>query len=137
MLKAGYSDRINKCTIGILYGVNGASDRLFVSGNPERINYDWYSGYSDLTYFPDTGYSALGTSGSAIIGYSIISNYLAAHKDWMEKDQNIILREGDLVNSQPSFRIINTLQGAGAIAPFSFAYLFDFCAFFSCISYIF
>lgn len=120
---AGYSDRINKCTIGILYGVNGASDRLFVSGNPERINYDWFSGFSDLTYFPDTGYSALGTSGSAIIGYSIISNYLAAHKDWMEKDQNIILREGDLVNNQPSFRIINTLQGAGAIAPFSFAYL--------------
>lgn len=119
----GYADKINKCTIGILYGVNGASDRLFVSGNPDYINYDWYSDQYDPTYFTDTGYSMLGTSASAIVGYSIISNYLAAHKDDMEKDQNIILRQGDLVDSEPSFRIINTLQGAGAIAPHSFAYL--------------
>ena len=119
----GYSDRINKCTIGILYGVNGASDRLFASGNPDYINYDWYSAQYDPTYFTDTSYSMLGTSASAIVGYSIISNYLAAHKDDMERDQNIILRQGDLVDSEPSFRIINTLQGAGAIAPHSFAYL--------------
>ena len=119
----GYADRINKCTIGILYGVNGASDRLFASGNPDYINYDWYSAQYDPTYFTDTSYSMLGTSASAIVGYSIISNYLAAHKDDMERDQNIILRQGDLVDSEPSFRIINTLQGAGAIAPHSFAYL--------------
>lgn len=119
----GYADQINKCTIGILYGVNGATDRLFVSGNPEKINQDWYSGFNDPTYFPDTGYSVLGTASSAIVGYSIISNYLAAHKDYMEKDQNIILRQGDYIENEPSFRIINTLQGAGAVAPFSFAYL--------------
>lgn len=118
-----YTDRINKCTIGALYGVNGALDRLFLSGNPDYINYDWYSAQYDPTYFADTSYSVLGSSGSAIVGYSIISNYLAAHKDKNERDQNIILREGDLVESEPSFRIINTLQGAGAVAPFSFAYL--------------
>ena len=120
---SGYADRINKCTVGILYGVNGASDRLFVTGNPDYINYDWYSAQYDPTYFTDTSYSMLGTSASAIVGYSIISNYLAAHKDDMERDQNIILRQGDLVDSEPSFRIINTLQGAGAIAKHSFAYL--------------
>ena len=119
----GYADRINKCTVGILYGVNGATDRLFVSGNPDFINYDWYSAQYDPTYFSDTSFSMLGTSASAIKGYSIISNYLAAHKDDMERDQNIILRQGDLVDSEPSFRIINTLQGAGAIATHSFAYL--------------
>lgn len=119
----GYADRINKCTIGTLFGVNGALDRLFVSGNPDFINYDWYSEQYDPTYFADTSYSVLGSSSSAIIGYSVISNYLAAHKDFMERDQNIILREGDLVDNEPSFRIVNTLQGAGAIAPFSFAYL--------------
>ena len=119
----GYADQINKCTFGILYGVNGTSDRLFVSGNPDFINRDWFSGRNDPTYFPDTSYSILGTSGSAIVGYSIISNYLAAHKDWMERDQNIILRQGDLIDSEPSFRIINTLQGAGAVASHSFAYL--------------
>lgn len=119
----GYADRINKCTIGTLFGVNGALDRLFVSGNPDYINYDWYSGQYDPTYFTDTSYSMLGSSASAIMGYSVISNYLAAHKDYMEKDQNIILREGDLVENEPSFRIINTLQGAGAVGKYTFAYL--------------
>lgn len=118
-----YVDRINHCNVGILYGVNGARDRLFVSGNPEYKNYDWYSWVDNPTYFPDTSYSYLGSSASAIVGYSIISNYLATHKDKYEKDQNIIMREGDLVDNRASFRIINTLQGAGAVAPFSFAYL--------------
>ena len=39
---AGYADRINKCRIGIAFGVNGAADRLFLAGNPDFINYDWY-----------------------------------------------------------------------------------------------
>lgn len=119
----GYADRINKCTIGTLFGVNGALDRLFLSGNPDYINYDWYSAQYDPTYFEDTAYSLLGSDSSAIVGYSIISNLLAAHKDNMEKDQNIILRQGDLEESEPVFRIVNTLQGAGAIAKNSFAYL--------------
>ena len=119
----GYSDRINKCTIGTLFGVNGALDRLFLSGNPDYINYDWYSGQYDPTYFEDTAYSVLGSDSSAIVGYSIISNYLATHKDSMEKDQNIILRQGDLQDSEPVFRIVNTLQGSGAVSKYSFAYL--------------
>ena len=119
----GYRDRINKCTFGTRFGVNGAFDRLFLSGNPDWPNADWYSQQWDCTYFPDMGYSRLGSSKSAIVGYSIISNYLAAHKDEMEQDLSIVLREGDLVDNEPSFKIINTLQGAGAIATNSFAYL--------------
>lgn len=120
---SGYADRINKCTIGTRFGVNGAFDRLFLSGNPGYINSDWYSQQWDATYFPDTGYSLLGSSKSAVVGYSIISNYLATHKDELEQDLSIILREGDMIEDEPSFKIINTLQGAGAIAPYSFSYL--------------
>lgn len=119
----GYADRINHCTIGALFGVNGASDRLFLSGNPDYPNQDWFCAQNDPTYFADTSYSALGSSNSAIVGYSIVNNYLAAHKDKYEREQNIIVREGDLVENEPVFRIINTLQGAGACAPNSFAYL--------------
>lgn len=119
----GYADRINHCTIGTLFGVNGALDRLFLSGNDEYRNYDWFSAQYDPTYFADTSYSVLGSDVSAIVGYSIISNLLAAHKDNFEKDQNIILRQGDLEENVPTFRIANTLQGAGAIAKDSFAYL--------------
>lgn len=120
---AGYADRINKCRIGILFGVNGAADRIFLSGNPDYINYDWYCDYNNPLYWPDTGYATLGTAKSAIIGYSIINDRLAAHKDSMEDDRNVILREGDITDNEPTFKIVNTLQGAGAVAPYSFAYL--------------
>lgn len=119
----GYADRINHCKFGTRFGVNGAFDRLFISGNPDYPNSDWYSQQWDCTYFPDLGYSQLGSSRSAVVGYSIISNYLAAHKDEMEQDLSIILREGDMVDSVPTFKIINTLQGAGAISTNSFTYL--------------
>ena len=120
---ADYDDRINKCTFGARFGVNGAYDRLFVSGNPDYLNFDWHSEQWDLTYFPDTSYITLGSSKSAVVGYSIISNYLAAHKDELEEDMSIIVREGDYIEDEASFRIINSLQGAGAIATNSFAYL--------------
>lgn len=131
---------INKCTIGALFGVGGATDRLFLSGNPEHPNVDWYSDQYDPTYFPDTAYSKLGRDTSAIVGYSMINNYLAAHKDENETEQSVFVREGDLVatgettntsgdqststyDTEPAFKLINTLQGAGAIAPYSFGYL--------------
>ena len=118
----GYADRINKCCIGILFGVNGAADRLFLSGNPDYPNQDWYSGQYDLTYWPDTAYSKLGTAKSAIMGYSIIENRIAAHKDEHETDRNVVIRQGNLVDSEPAFPITNTIQGPGAIAKYSFAY---------------
>ena len=118
-----YDDRINKCTFGARFGVNGAYDRLFVSGNPDYPNFDWHSEIWDLKYFPDSSYSTLGSSKSAVVGYSIVSNYLAAHKDELEEDMSVIVREGDYIDDEASFRIINSLQGAGAISSNSFAYL--------------
>ena len=120
----GYADRVNKCQFGTLYGIAGGRDRLFISGNPDYINYDWYSAQYDPTYIADTSYSRLGSDGSAIVGYSVISSNLATHKDEMERDQNIILRTGSLdSDNKVVFKVVNTLQGVGAVAPFSFAYL--------------
>lgn len=119
----GYAARIFGCTMGTLYGVNGAADRLFLSGNAQYRNYDWYSGMNDPTYWADTAYAVLGTQQSAIVGYSIVNERLATHKDNMEDGRNVIIREGNLVDNQPAFPIVNTLQGEGAIATRSFAYL--------------
>lgn len=121
---SGYADKINKCSVGTLFGMNGGKDRLFLSGNPEFVNYDWHSAPYDPTYFADTDYSRLGSDGSAIIGYSIISGFLATHKDDLERDQNIFIRQGITDdNGNTYFKISNTLQGAGAVAKYSFAYL--------------
>lgn len=118
-----YASRINKCTIGTLYGVNGGNDRLFLSGNSEYRNYDWHSEMYDPTYFSDTSYSRLGSDASAIVGYSTVSSHLATHKDDMERDQNIIIRNGTTSNDMTVFKVSNSVQGAGAIAKDSFGYL--------------
>lgn len=127
---------ISKCTIGALFGINGATDRLFLSGNPDYPNVDWHSDQYDPGYIADTSYSKLGSDTSAIVGYTKVNNYLAAHKDENETEHNIIVREGDLVaigettkgdttnyDEKPAFKIINTLQGPGSIAPDTFGYL--------------
>lgn len=115
-----YSNRINKCTFGVLYGVNGGNDRLFLSGNPEYPNYDWHSAQYDPTYFADTSYARLGTDSSAIVGYSVINGNLATHKDDMERDQNVIVRNGSTSDGTTIFRVTNSIQGAGAIAQGTF-----------------
>ena len=131
----GYKERVTKCTNGTLFGVGGAEDRLFLTGNPDYPNWDFYSEQFDPTYFPDTGYSALGSEQSAIVGYALVNNYLAAFKDGFDTSQSVFIREGDLVVSQktygdqtyemsePAFKLINTLQGNGVIAPYAFGYL--------------
>ena len=119
----GYADRVNRCSIGIQFGVAGASDRLFLAGNREFINYDWYSGQNDPTYWSDTAYSVLGQSDAAIVGYSVVNARLAAHKNGQDAERNCIVREGNLTDNQPAFPIVNILQGEGAIGPYTFGYL--------------
>ena len=125
----GYRDRIAKCTVGTFFGVGGAADRLFLSGNPDYPNWDFYSEQHDATYFADTWYSVLGSAASRIIGYAVVNNYLAAFKDEFDSAQSVFIREGDLVKntqtniSEPAFKLINTLQGNGVIAPYAFGYL--------------
>ena len=136
----GYRERVTNCTIGALFGVGGAEDRLFLSGNPDYPNWDFYSEQYDPTYFPDTGYSALGSEASAIVGYALVNNYLATFKDGGDLTQAVFIREGDLVThtntmtdaggktytvetSEPAFKLINTLQGHGVVAPYAFGNL--------------
>ena len=142
----GYADTINHCTISIVYGVQGATDRLFVGGNPEYPNRDWFSGLKsvspksseddettktesleDFTFFGDLSYSTIGLDTNEIIGYSLVGNYLAAHKSDGADGRNVIMRYGEYVTQnnieRASFRIVSTIQGAGAIGKYNFAYL--------------
>lgn len=126
---SGYRDRITKCTIGTLYGVNGAMDRLFLSGNPDLPNWDFFSQQNDPTYFPDTGYSVIGNASSAIVGYAIVNNYLATFKNKQDNSPAVFIRQGELIEnditnvSEPVFRLINTLLGDGIISPYAYGSL--------------
>lgn len=121
--REGYADKIDRCDVSVLYGVNGAADRLFVTGNPDCPNRDYYSQMGDPTYFGDLWYGVLGQESSRILGYSIIGDRLGAHKDEGEDGRNVILRSGTLTDGTAAFPIVNSLQGPGAISKYAFARL--------------
>ena len=114
----GYKDRIANCKFAIAYGIGGNYDRIFISGNPEYPNFDWFSDINDLTYFPDTGYSVLGSDASPINGYAIVSNYLVTLKGDGSDRQAAILRSGTLDSEGNAiFQVIKSLQGYPIVAP--------------------
>lgn len=116
------ADLINKCTIAIQYGVNGATDRVFVSGNGEAKNFHYWSGVNDPCYFPGENYAYLGQDSSAIMGYSLINDMLAVHKEDNEQDQTIFLVTGatNASTGKTQFAISGSIAGVGAISKYCF-----------------
>ena len=119
----GYADRINKCDICTLYGVDGAKDRLFVAGNEDFGNRDYYSQADNGLYFGDLWYNVIGADGSKIMGYSIISNNLATHLDRSDDETNIVLRASTTYDGEAAFTLQGSFQGTGAISKWSFGVL--------------
>lgn len=120
--REGYLDNVNHCTVFSIYGVGGAADRIFLSGNPEKPGMDYYSGFEDPTFFPDTSYTKISRDGSQVVGYAILNNTLAAFLDGATDGRNVVIRTGSLDNSgEAVFRITNTLMGENAVARDSFA----------------
>jgi len=124
----GYRDRIAKCKFCTVYGISANPDRVFVSGNPDFPNRDYFSEANDYTYFPDTNYSNLGNSSGQITGYTKLGNYLGTFKKENDHENSLILREGmgttlEDGSYEVSFRIVNILQGEGLISPYTIGYL--------------
>ncbi len=128
---SGY-DKIKKCRFGIVSGVRSAYDRLFISGNPDLPNTDWFSNSADPLYFGDWNYGEIGKEGSAITGYSIVEGKLATHKENDDDGRNCYIREGEIDFDEDTdivdlmtvkFPITQTIQGKGCIAPYSMGYL--------------
>lgn len=119
---AGYADRVQKCTVGILYGINGSPNRLFLGGGPMEGR-DWYSAENDGSYFADTAYCIPAAAQSRVVGYSVVADKLATHLANSENDRNIVLREGKLLDKKAVFAVTGSLKGPAAIAPGSFATL--------------
>lgn len=121
----GYADRIDKCTIITTYGV-GSNDRVVLSGNPDCPNLDWTSGLYDPTYMPDLGYAAVGSEATPICGYCRIGSSLGIVKADDRSDSTVFLRSAALSeDGEAVFTLQQTIAGVGAVAPGSFASLFD------------
>ena len=115
---------IEKCTVSTIFGVGGAADRVFLSGNLDKVGFDWYSGYEDPTFWPDTAYTKISRDGRAVVGYAILGSTLATCLAGDEGERNIVVRQGSLDDKgEALFKITNTLIGECAAAPHSFAYM--------------
>lgn len=122
-----YPARINGCTICQLYGVGGNADRLFITGNSLMPNYDWMSGFEDLTYWPDTGYTRISGEASRVMGYSWLSDgVLAVHKEACGSEPTIWYRKGSLdADGNAIFSLAQGAVGVGAASSGCFVHFGD------------
>ena len=91
------AEDISKCAFGILFGTYGNTDRLFLSGNPDRPNMDFYSAADDYTYFTASQCAVLGSDASAVGGYTRLSDStLAIFKENADREASIYFRTGKL-----------------------------------------
>ena len=103
-----FDNTIDKCTFGTLFNAQGGQF-LFLSGNPDKPNYDWHSDYSletatktmsDFTYFPETSYTAIGSQNEKNIGYTILGDgSMAIHKEATTKKDILYIRTSYLGNA--------------------------------------
>ena len=122
----GYNDKIDKCTTAVVWGVNGASDRIICTGNKTYQNQDFISGFNDGTYWPDLNYATVGTDETAIIGYRRSGEYLAIIKEDNGQDSTIFLRSGLLGDDgEAAFPIRSCVSGAGGVSIFGFGNIGD------------
>lgn len=116
----GYSSRIATCRTAALF-----SDRVFVTGNPDFPNRDWYSALNNPAYIPDLSYSQVGSEETAIVGYRRLGQYLAIVKEDNSQDSTLFLRSATVSDIGVVFAIQPGAVGIGAISRYAFANLMD------------
>jgi hypothetical protein len=105
---------INKCTFGTLFGYGGNNNRLFLSGNADFPNVDWYSYVEDFTYFPVDNYAKIGTE--PIVGYSRIGDgTLGIHKRLSDTDCTIYYRTYNTMGGMQIFPLSSGVKNVGCI----------------------
>ena len=88
-------DVINDCTVCSEFGVDGNTDRVFVSGNPLYPNRDFASDSDDLTYFPIDYIYKFGVDSTPVIGYARLSDdSQAIFKSARIGESNVYIRKG-------------------------------------------
>lgn len=112
----GYPERINRCRVSALYGVGGAENRLFLTGNPDFPGVDWHSEMNDLCYFGESWYSEMAGGKSAFLGYSRLGDLLVTHSEDAENDSTVFLRQGVIMDGEAAFPMTNILHGPGAVS---------------------
>lgn len=106
---------IEKCSIVTKYGYYN-NNRIFVSGNPEYRNKDWMSGVDDPTYFPENGWTKVGSDSTAIKAYLHYGENLMILKE-EGSDATVYIRSAQLTeDNDVLFPVKQGAKGTGAAA---------------------
>lgn len=107
-----YFERIMNCNFGILFGVDGNTDRLFLSGNSDYPNIDFHSEADDFTYFGDLNTAAMGSDSVAVNGYARLSDStLVIYKAETGQESSIFYRTGSYRESYDSSGNLESIRG--------------------------
>jgi hypothetical protein len=118
---AHYEDKdrfgaIRRCRFGTVFGAFGNSDRLFLSGNPDIPNIDFYSLYNDYTQFTESGRTVMGSDDIPITGYIRLSDsVLATFKKSNATEPTIYYRSATEVENSEGYTDIEFTRWAGGI----------------------
>ena len=126
----GGMSRIYGCRFGCLFGVEGAEDRLFLSGNPQYPNTVFFSERRDFTYFPDQFTAVLGTDALAVTGFLPLSDSaLAIFKEEDEREASVYYlrgkyrsfysEDGELRKMLPVFSLSSSGAGESLVSPYA------------------
>lgn len=115
---------INKCTILTTYGYGGNNNRIFISGNSDFPNIDWYSEIDDGTYFPSNNYTRIGFE--PIISYTRLNDgSLGVLKNVSDTDATIYYRKSITYNNKEAFPISYGVKSVGCISKYCNANLLN------------
>lgn len=107
-------DLINKCRIATTYGYDGNNNRIFITGNPDYPNVDWFSQYEDPLYYPADNFTRIGTQ--PIVAYSKLNDgTLAVQKKTSDTDFTTYYRTSALYNGIEVFPISSGAKSLGCI----------------------
>ena len=111
------ASKINKCDIAVLFGYEGNNNRIFVSGNTDLPNYDYYCEQDDPLYWPDENFTRIGTE--AIMSYSRLGDgTLAVHKKQSDTDCTVYYRDTNLLDTIEVFPLSSGVKNIGCISKY-------------------
>lgn len=106
---------INKCKIITSYGYDGNNNRLFVTGNSDYPNIDWFSYPDDGSYFPSNNFTKIGFE--PIINYITLNDgSLGIQKNISDTDMTIYYRKSALLDNVEVFPISRGVKNIGCIS---------------------
>ena len=124
-------NKIKRCTMAAKYGYFN-NNRVFLAGNPDEPNVDYMSGVDDPTYYPEFGWTKIGSKYSAIQGYLHYGSILAIVKEDTNIDPELYIRSFEVQEDQSViFPVQQGVKGVGAASRLAFGSLRDDPLFFA------